>query len=173
MIKHFFTAALATVLAAVPAGAHPGLGLDAGHRAIVQAAYSAGVPTVVDPAMCEKVDADGFYNGHILGVCLRGRGWDANNLDTLRHEAQHLIQDCIVDGKANYDFDGATVFPNPVQAALDNGILTQDQIQKIWVTYAGMGLSEEDILMEVEAFAVAQGIPAHLIANQIELQCRA
>lgn len=172
MIKHFFTAALAAAFAAVPAGAHPGLGLDQGHREIVHAAYNAGTPVVVDPGKCKEVNAAGFYNGYIIGICTGGRGWDAENLDTLRHEAQHLVQDCIVDGKANYDFDGATTFDDPLEAARDSG-LTRRQVEQIWVTYAGMGLAEEDILMEIEAFAVARGIPAELIAEKIRETCRA
>ena len=172
MIKSFFTAALAAALAAVPAGAHPGLGLDDGHRQIVHAAYDAGTPVVVDPAMCKKVNAAGFYNGHIIGICTGGRGWDAENLDTLRHEAQHLVQDCIVDGKANYDFEGATTFADPIEAAQEAG-LSRRQIEQIWVTYASMGLAEEDILMEVEAFAVAWGVPAEMIAEKIRETCRA
>ena len=97
----------------------------------------------------------------------------ANNLDTLRHEAQHLVQDCIEDGKANYNFDGrATIFPDPVAAALDSG-LNEREIDRIWMTYSGMGLDDKDILMEVEAFAVAHGVPAEMIAQQIRKQCRA
>ena len=173
MIKHFFTAALAAAFAAVPAGANPGQGLNPSHRAIIHAAYDAGVPVVVDPKLCQEHFMDGFYNGAIIGICTRGKGWSPNSLDTLRHEAQHLVQDCLEDGKPNYNFEGrATSFENPILAAQQAG-LTEHQVNQIWVTYAGMGLEEKDILMEVEAFAVAHAIPAESITQQIREQCRA
>ena len=59
----------------------------------------------------ERPSVNGFYSSHnrVLVVCndryVKGENedpqWTANDLDTLRHEAQHLIQDCMVGGLAD------------------------------------------------------------------------
>ena len=103
----------------------------------------------------------GFYSGShdLLVVCqynyVPGGGqvdWTANDLDTLRHEAQHLIQDCMVG--ENTDHVLANVYRYPVQLGLS--ILGVKRINEITVTYRRSGADDETLRLEYEAFAVAQ-----------------
>ena len=80
-----------------------------------------GVTTVVNnPVHCydSKPQLDGIYFPHsgLLVVCQDNRKpgegqvkWTENDLDTLRHEAQHVVQDCaygpLFDGKSRSMFD--------------------------------------------------------------------
>ena len=74
--------------------------------------------------------------------------WTEEDLDTLRHEAQHLIQDCM-DGSRQ----GAlgAVYKDPIGLAKD--VLGNDGIQNIIEAYSDQ--SDHIKVMELEAFSVA------------------
>ena len=135
--------------------------LDA-HAALVEAIEAQGVDFIVNHEFCdENPDVMGFYSSHyrVLVVCNdkfeRGVNedpqWTANDLDTLRHEAQHLIQDCMVGGLA--DSKLYPVYKDPIGLAY--GILGADRMQGINTLYRQNGADNETILLEWEAFSVA------------------
>ena len=74
--------------------------------------------------------------------------WTEEDLDTLRHEAQHLIQDCM-DGSRQ----GAlgSVYKDPIGLAKD--VLGDASIRSILDTYSDA--SDHIKVMELEAFSVA------------------
>ena len=84
--------------------------LDA-HAVLVEAIEAQGVDFIVNHDFCqERPSVNGFYSSgnRVLVVCNdlyteenTNPEWTANDLDTLRHEAQHLIQDCMVGGLAD------------------------------------------------------------------------
>ena len=99
--------------------------------------------------------------------------WDEENKDTLRHEAHHMVQDCLVDGRPDFQFPGdRTLFTDPVDFAVQGAGFTERQIQQIYITYAGFGLDEADILIEVEAWAVAASVDAAAIAHSLDHFCK-
>ena len=78
------------------------------HVALWEAAQKTGVRTLINPDRCDEGDAFGWYwaAANELVVCQEGkiRGsneqveWTEEDYDTLRHEAHHLVQDCMARG---------------------------------------------------------------------------
>ena len=141
----------------------------------------AGVRTYINPKQCFEEDfknTDGFYisNGKgILVVCqdnMKKPGievaWTANDYDTLRHEVVHLIQDCR-DGRGDnslipiLEFDELKGFVSRV--------LTPEQVERIIKSYRKRGVSDEQIINELEAFAIARVVNASEIAEGVEQYC--
>jgi len=54
---------------------------------------------------------------------------------------------------------------------LSNSGYTEQQLQEIATHYQKQGVDGYDLLMELEAFAVARSIPANLIADKIKEYC--
>ena len=80
----------------------------------------------------------------------QGQGkWSEEDLDTLRHEAHHMVQDCR-DNELNQELDA--VYTKPVVLALE--VLGKVRAQSIVESYSD--ISEHRQVMELEAFAVAE-----------------
>ena len=139
-----------------------------------------GIQVVInEPEICNEDDIDGFYipSLNVLGICQDNRKvitnteveWTSNDYDTLRHEAQHAIQDCI-SGLDNDDsellFDDKERFMKFV-----TGQLTAQQIEMIIESYTRRGASNEVVAMELEAFAVASLNNPLTIANGVNQLC--
>ena len=150
--------------AAAPANAHHGPippNNYQDHVELARATYNTGVRISVNPSEC--LDGGGFmgyYDGwnRLIVVCQQnGRGdgreveWTAEDYDTLRHEVQHRIQDC-VQGEIS-DHVLANVYTAPVDLALH--VLGQDRSNRIVEAYAMHGADYNTIRLELEAFAVA------------------
>ena len=152
------TAALALPLTmAGPASAGE---LDSRHTELADAVESTGVTLYINPTeVCDQEDAPmGLYSGthKVMVVCQDNRvagsekvvRWTSNDLDTLRHETQHLIQDC-VDGSLDGELDA--VYREPV--ALAHEVLGVRGIRSIVRVYDEA--PDHVILLELEAFSVA------------------
>ena len=139
-----------------------------------------GIQVVInDTQICNEDDIDGFYipNLNVLGICQDGRKilssdeveWSSNDYDTLRHEAQHAVQDCISgldNGDSELLFDEKDRF---IKFITDT--LSDQQIEMIVNMYTERGASKETILMELEAFAVASLNNPLTIANGVNQLC--
>jgi hypothetical protein len=90
--------------------------------------------------------------------------WSEEDLDTLRHEAQHLIQDCM-DGSRQ----GALTAVYRDVPALVKNTLSNTAIQNIIDAYSEQ--SDHIIMMELEAFAVAAINDPMEQANDIKKFC--
>ena len=131
------------------------------HAALVQAIESAGGSGEVNVPFCQKMKGlNGFYSGkdRLLVVCNDRYSeatptprWTANDFDTLRHEAQHFIQDCTVG--TNHDHHLNNVYKNPVR--FSTHVLGQLTIDRITQLYREKGASNHILNLEYEAFAVA------------------
>ena len=95
--------------------------------------------------------------------------WTKNDLDTLRHESHHIVQDCAIgglgDGKAGLLFADGNEFNSVVLP-----VLGATKVQQIRKDYSF--LSERDVRLELEAFAVADTVPAASIAAKIKQFCK-
>ena len=148
------------------------------HERLVDTLERAGVTVKVNPRDCDD-DFHGYYNRKevLLVVCQdharpggRQVKWTANDLDTLRHEAQHVIQDCMVGGLGDLESD--TYFTmEDLKEFLVQSSLTKENIETIIESYIEQGASEEVVIMELEAFAVAMDIDAVSISNAVERMC--
>ena len=165
--------------------AHAGNSAD-DHNDLWVALESAGVSVHVnDPEVCNEKWGGGFYVSNpltgqaIMLICQNyGEGagldnqvtWTPNDYDTLRHEAHHVIQDCIGGELADRDLD--PLFEDPDrhrQFVLSS--LSPDKIEWIIKNYGEMGANAETIILELEAFAVAEDVPASKIAEGVRQMC--
>ena len=94
--------------------------------------------------------------------------WTANDYDTLRHEAQHIIQDChdnrLGDGELTPMFaDQSTRY----EFIADS--LTNEEIEYVIKQYENS--STDTIQIELEAFAVAKNVNARSIADKVTQWC--
>lgn len=178
---------LATVAAAAVATVAPFTPIKASsveqHEVLWSAIRRAGVPIIVNhPDFCEKWGGGSYRwskGKAILVICqdngaLVGAGnqapWTTNDLDTLRHEAHHMVQDCragvIADDKMSVWFGTEEEYTDFVQNSL-----SLEQVKSIWNTYAERGATEIVRIHEIEAFAVAKTVSPAAIANAIDSQC--
>lgn len=129
------------------------------HVALSEAIKSTGVEFKINPSDCylkENANAFGWYwaRANELVVCQENAKtteqvkWTEEDYDTLRHEAQHLIQDCM-DGSRQGLL--SSVYKEPVALAQD--VMTHEQIQHILKVYGNRTSNTQ--VMELEAFAVA------------------
>ena len=148
------------------------------HELLVNEIRHNGVNIVINDPFCGKEEGlNGFYSGkdRKLVVCQDNGepggpvvAWTANDLDTLRHEAQHFIQDCRVG--TNDDHALSPVYHSPT--ALAQRVLGPEVVQQITATYRGRRASDLVLLLEYEAFAVAaRNIPGDQ-ANDMKQLCR-
>ena len=90
--------------------------------------------------------------------------WTLNDLYTLRHEAHHLLQDCMSGGVG--DLQSRLFFDN-LTPSLE--ALGPERVSGIRVTYAGA--PKHTVEMEIEAFAVATYVSPETIATSITKYC--
>ena len=119
---------------------------------------STGINFKINPARCWDKNSFGWYwaaqnemvicqeNKRSVGVEAQ---WTEEDLDTLRHEAQHLIQDCM-DGTRQGALD--SVYKNPIKLAKD--VLGDAGIRSVINAYSEV--SDHIKVMELEAFSVAR-----------------
>ena len=155
--KALTLAALAAATAFIPTTAQA-RNVDDAHMELARAIVSTGVQLKINPVECKTKNAMGWYWAarNEMVVCQENaRGtqetyWTAEDLDTQRHEAQHLIQDCM-----NGSLDGqlGSVYQDPISLAKNT--LSQRHIEGIIKSYTENGASEHIVIMELEAFSVA------------------
>lgn len=130
------------------------------HMELARVIQDHGVLVHLNPPDCGKGDFMGFYAGKERAIVIcqeRAEGnytnyrWTAEDFDTLRHEAQHFIQDCRYGG--NHDHRLAPVYKEPVKFGLH--VLGRDKVARIVDTYRENGATEAVVILEIEAFAVA------------------
>ena len=102
--------------------------------------YSGRTRTLV---ICQE---EAIRRGHFDGTVF---DFTQEDLDTLRHEAHHLVQDCM-DRVLDHDLD--TVYKTPIEFALK--VMGRDKSQRVFNNYKDKGAHV--VTLELEAFAVAQ-----------------
>ena len=186
MFKSLAAILAATVITA-PAIARTDNNMDA-HRRLWSAVQSVGVETFINDATLCEGGHDGAYmwikesRRSALVICqdnaeLGGPEveWTANDLDTLRHEAWHLVQDCLAgvraDDESQLAVDDDIYRHQMTAAAID--ILGVSVVNNIIEGYRANGLDNEGILHEIEAFMTARAVPADFIALSVTQTCAA
>lgn len=149
-------------------------GVVEGHRALWQALQQVGVTTLLNnPRYCTDGKA-GVYDSSraILVICQENAKssyevqWTDFDYDTLRHEAHHVVQDCAV-GRIG-DRQMGRMFPNDDRHRhFVTRALTPNEVKSIIEAYREQGANDTVILIELEAFAVADSISAEMIADKV------
>lgn len=133
------------------------------HVRLAQAVSDAGVEIYVNDDYCHRDHGEGtlygFYSGEhrVMLICPenaeKGQAdveWTEEDYDTLRHEAVHLVQDCM-DGELNAELQAFT--KDPAQTGLE--LLGPRRMAAIQSTYMERGQSQHIVRMEWEAFGIA------------------
>jgi len=128
------------------------------HVRLGRVVRSTGIDYKINPKACwQKEGVMGYYWAYKneFVVCQEGKQqvgveevWSEEDLDTLRHEAQHLVQDCM-DGERQ----GALSAVYKDVPALVKNTLSDRAIKGIIKAYSEK--SDHIIMMELEAFSVA------------------
>ena len=185
MLKQL-TASAAALLLSIPgmAEAAPRTGTWEDHQALWAAIASTGTVVKINSPNCFTDDAPmGYYAYDNQGnsefvVCQDNAknstevDWTDNDLDTLRHEAVHLIQDCADGVRADGRLSplGST---EEILALVDRSI-GRDRAQHIIGVYQGHGLeSASGLMSEVEAFAAADSVSAATLTEMVVEACAA
>lgn len=149
------------------------------HQELARTIVSLGVPVSVNTNIhCSPGESGSYFAAGFMVICQDNRTangkeveWTANDLDTLRHEAHHLIQDCaagtIGDGKMSLMFNSE----KEIYQFLSNSSYTVEQLKQIAAHYEKQGVTGYDLLMELEAFVVAKDIPPHYISRKLIEYC--
>ena len=155
-------------------------GSIAAHATLISAIERAGVTVVINDPECDEswTGLMGYYSGRNrkLVVCQDNRtigdptpvDWTDNDLDTLRHEAQHFIQDCMIG--TNHDHLLHPVYRFPIEYA--QSVLGDEALREIAGVYRANGASDEVVILEFEAFAVAANNVPLDQANDIARYCK-
>lgn len=172
-MKRFLSILAATAtLSVLPAKAGPN-DLEA-HSRLWSAIQSVGVTTLLNtPQYCNR-NILGVYDSRrtALIVCQTGTNgykpvaWSAEDLDTLRHEAHHLVQDCAA-GRMGDTYLGNVFTDSATLESFVTNALTAEQIRTIVDSYRSGGASADDVRIELEAFAVAGSVTADSITAKI------
>lgn len=138
-----------------------------------------GIDVVINPELCDGGGFQGAYfvqdDEAYLVVCQdkrvkgerkdTGYPWTENDLDTIRHETFHLIQDC-VDGKK--DLELSLTYPS-VEYVVDE---LGDAALPIMFNYYQRGTRDSHtIYLELEAFHAAATQDAEGIALGVATYC--
>ena len=157
---------------------------DKEHSELIRTLESVGVDVLVNVDPCAE-NIDGRYawqpytGDAFLFICQTNSDtndgryvkWVENDYDTLRHEAVHVIQDClkgeIGDSKAVNLFDDKEDFSDFIRLSLP-----EHTIEFVIKTYSiEFELDADDVIMELEAYAIANSISAVKISNLLEGVC--
>ena len=126
------------------------------HTELARAVASTGTDVLINVSACKTRDAHGWYHaarGQLV-ICQENAtgsdmvAWTEEDLDTLRHEAHHLVQDCM-DNALDGNLD--TVYVEP--AELIGTVLTKQQVLSILEWYEDAPKARQ--VHELEAFSVA------------------
>ena len=150
------------------------------HQTLWNAIKSVGVKTYLNPPGCEVLktkDVAGMYfpNEGKLIICQdnydhkKGRvrvNWTANDLDTLRHEAHHLVQDCAI-GKFGDGYTSKLFKDEALANFIKKSGMNKSEVNDIVEEYIRMEYEPEHIMMELEAYAAARAVTPNLIAQKV------
>ena len=180
-MKLLLSATMAVALSVTPALS---VELDKDHRDLIQAAEDHGASVYMNAPPCYMKDASGLYAilpnvGPAIVICQDNKEetfqqveWTENDLDTLRHESWHYVQDCL-DGNRDglllslHDYDDELTFGDIVESY---GLMRSARIEH---TYAQAGVDPKQIRNEIEAFHIAEELSAKDIARVLRAVCPA
>ena len=154
------TLAALTAAATFAAPAAQARNVDAAHIRLGRAVMATGIELKINPIECNFKPALGWYWAakKEMVICQENaKGgqaetfWTEEDLDTLRHEAHHLVKDCMARG--NRDGLLGAVYTRPIELGYD--VLGKARSHRIAELYAENGASAHIQVMEIEAFAVA------------------
>lgn len=148
--------------------------VDDNHFSLAEHVALTGIDVRVNPKQCWQEDGIfGWYSGthRELVVCQENKveaggevNWTEEDLDTLRHEAHHLVQDCMDD---KIDGQLAQVYDSPTELAMR--VLGPDNLSAILARYNNY--PPRIRVLELEAFAVARMVDPQEQIKDVKTYC--
>lgn len=178
-MKKFLTSALASLSLLAPNAAFADNTFD-DHLELNKALQSAGIVVVFNSKLHCNGNNDGMYLSDVgmLVVCQDNSypggpqvDWTANDLDTLRHEAHHVVQDCSIGGIGDLKMDLLFSDKESFVDFMSKSSLSVPELKRLTEMLENEGLTKREVLMEVEAYVVARDIGASTIANKVKDFC--
>ncbi len=178
-MKAFISTLLASIAIAAPAVAAP---LPADHQQFLDTMASDGVNVHFNEPAQACFDDSGMNGAYVvfeseryLIVCQDNRknsdvvAWTANDLDTIRHEGFHIIQDCMDGTKGDQELD--TVF-NSLSSVIDSlGVVESMRIMNSYLIAYGPE-RHASIKYEIEAFYAARDYSASELNSMYNKFCK-
>ena len=149
------------------------------YQELLDTVNKAGVTVFINPEECfEKLsNFDGYYHSVMrkLVICQDNAkregdrvAWTANDLDTIRHEVHHMVQDCmdgtLADGQLGVFFDDKETFIEFV-----DGSIGEERAQSVIEAYSDT--TPHTRLLELEAFSVAESVSPESIEGAVAKFC--
>ena len=181
MIKQFAASVLAALTlggAAVANG--PSQSEVDRHFDLMQTAANIGTEVYINHKVCgDNPGVNGFYypGYNVLVICqdnateFNGQqvAWTYNDLDTIRHEVQHMVQDCVA-GYDNAELN--RVFSESKNlVAFASDAIGVETIERIIEVYTERGANQHVVGLEIEAFSVAAAISPETIGEALTSTC--
>jgi hypothetical protein len=150
------------------------------HVDLFNALNEVGIVTSINNRIHCSPGVDGLYHtkAGILVICQDNGvtggpqvSWTENDLDTLRHEAHHVIQDCSEGTIADGLMDNLFYEEQDLIDFVSKSSFTTEQVKSLIKTLENDGLSASAILIELEAYVVAKDVEASSIANKVREFC--
>ena len=177
----FIPILLASVLSFIP-GVAKSMSLDDNHNNLIRSLQNSGITVVINPLECLDDGIDGGYlsSHNLVFICQDNMqkayspvGWTDNDLDTLRHEAHHVIQDC--NGTPLGDNSLEPIFTESQIVEFAQELFPEERVDQLIEYYWNGDIPEEQaknlLYNELEAFVVAESVSAGSIAEKVELVC--
>lgn len=188
MIKRFsaLVAAVAATMLASPALAAPSMDDLATYRdvsdhvVLTDALERVGVKVFYNhPQLCIRGGHGAYYSfKRSLVICQLGlqkneiAGLTYEDLDTIRHEAHHVVQDCKANGLGDGTLGAWFGTPEEVVDFAYRAGLTQNEMLHIIQEYKEHhGASDIELVLEIEAFAVARAVDPATLAQAVTFAC--
>jgi len=142
----------------------------ASHNALIMALNRAGVQVYADADQCDAGIVNGFYHSRSksLVVCNGGsKVMTDNNLDTLRHESIHVVQDC-KGGKLGDRIMARAMNPGEAVRLLRRSGFDPDAVR---AAYKARGVSDSVVQLEFEAWGGAANLRPEQIILALDTYC--
>jgi hypothetical protein len=173
------TSALVALTAlAIPVAAFADNSFQAHEQLLLTVRRSGAKVYLNHPAVCDGKISGAYISGKRALVICQDKStephkeveWTANDLDTVRHEVQHLVQDCAAFRPGDQTLRPIVGDDSDVMGfAL--ATLGEGKVQSIVRRYSSKGISRREMLIELEAWGTAKVIPASAIAAAVEHYC--
>jgi hypothetical protein len=152
--------------------------MDSSHDELRKSLNDVGVKVILNETDLCDGSKSGMYSPdyNAIIICQDDRietsdqevEWTENDYDTLRHEAQHVVQDCmegINNQKMSLFFDDRIEYLEFVVMGL-----TKSEFFQIVESYRSF--DNDIILNELEAFVVAKNVKSETIASAVRGVCK-
>lgn len=151
--------------------------MDSSHDELKKALNDVGIEVFLnEPELCNGKES-GIYSPeyNAIVICQDNRietsdqevDWTENDYDTLRHESQHVVQDCM-EGIEN---DKMSLFFSDELEYIEFVVMGLTKLEFFNIVESYRSFDNDVILSELEAFAVAKGVKPNTIAKALRGVC--